>query len=128
MWPKKWHFCYINAVQGGEVNRVCARTIPVHVYLFGYIRYASQVGRHLVGRKSRQCGKCRENPVSVVNPANSQCVTISKCFKDIKGHLRTFMTGSADSTITTEAEPFFWPVCFTYYSVINILCPHLYGL
>ena len=41
---------------------------------------------------------------SAENPASSQCVTISNCNKDISGHLRTFMSGFADSSITTEAE------------------------
>ena len=76
-----------------------------------------------------------ENPQlkiqALLKSANSQCVTISKCYKDIRGHLRTFITGSIDSTITrTEAEPFFKPeqVLITFYSVLKILCPHLYSL
>ena len=41
---------------------------------------------------------------SVENPANSQCITIGKCTKDISNHLRTFGAGFADSTMKTEAE------------------------
>ena len=38
------------------------------------------------------------------NPANSQCVTIAHCNKDIQGHLRSFGAGLADSSIKNEAE------------------------
>ena len=52
--------------------------------------YAALVGGH--------CG------CSVGNPANSQCVTIAHCNKDIQGHLRSFGAGLADSSIKNEAE------------------------
>ena len=55
-----------------------------------FCEYASHVGGN--------CGPSAENP------ASSQCVTISKCNKDISGHLRTFMSGFAGSSITTKAE------------------------
>ena len=38
------------------------------------------------------------------NPANSQCVTIAHCNKDIQGHLRSFGAGLADSSIKNETE------------------------
>ena len=38
------------------------------------------------------------------NPANSQCVTIAHCNKDIHFHLRLFGAGLADSSIKNEAE------------------------
>ena len=41
---------------------------------------------------------------SAGNPANSQCVTIANCNKDIQGHLRSFGAGLADSSIKNEAE------------------------
>ena len=41
---------------------------------------------------------------SAGNPANSQCVTIAHCNKDIQGHLRSFGAGLADSSIKNEAE------------------------
>ena len=46
-------------------------------------------------------GHCR---CSVGNPADSQCVTIAHCNKDIQGHLRSFGAGLADSSIKNEAE------------------------
>ena len=52
--------------------------------------YAALVGGH--------CG------CSAGNPANSQCVTIAHCNKDIQGHLRSFGAGLADSSIKNEAE------------------------
>ena len=52
--------------------------------------YAALVGGH--------CG------CSAGNPANSQCVTIAHCNKDIQGHLRSFGAGMADSSIKNEAE------------------------
>ena len=47
--------------------------------------YAALVGGH--------CG------CSSGNPANSQCVTIAHCNKDIQGHLRSFGAGLAYSSI-----------------------------
>ena len=47
--------------------------------------YAALVGGH--------CG------YSAGNPANSQCVTIAHCNKDIQDHLRSFGAGLADSSI-----------------------------
>ena len=38
------------------------------------------------------------------HPANSQCVTIAHCNKEIQGHLRSFAEGLADSSIKNEAE------------------------
>ena len=52
--------------------------------------YAALVGGH--------CG------CSAGNPANSQCVTIAHCNKDIQGHLRSFGAGMADSSIKNEVE------------------------
>ena len=54
--------------------------------------YAALVGGH--------CG------CSSGNPANSQCVTIAHCNKDIQGHLRSFGAGHglADSSIKNEVE------------------------
>ena len=52
--------------------------------------YAALVGGH--------CG-CRSG-----NIANSQCMTIAHCNKDIQGHLRSFDAGLADSSIKNEAE------------------------
>ena len=52
--------------------------------------YAALVGGH--------CG------CSVGNPANSQCVTIAHCNKDIQGHFRSFGAGFADSSVKNEAE------------------------
>lgn len=52
--------------------------------------YAALVGGH--------CG------CSSGNPANSQCVTIAHCNKDIQGHLRSFGAGLADSSIKNEAQ------------------------
>lgn len=52
--------------------------------------YAVQVG-----------GKCGP---SVVNPTNSQCITVGSCGKDVKHHLAAFGAGFADSTLKTEAE------------------------
>lgn len=52
--------------------------------------YAGLVGGH--------CGS------AVGNPANSQCITIENCDKDIRNHLRSFGAGFADSTVKTEAE------------------------
>ena len=52
--------------------------------------YAALVGGH--------CG------CSSGNIANSQCVTIAHCNKDIQGHLRSFGAGLADSSIKNEAE------------------------
>ena len=51
--------------------------------------YAAQVGG--------QCGASGENP------GNSQCISIAKCDKDIRSHLRSFGAGFADSTVKTEA-------------------------
>ena len=52
--------------------------------------YAALVGGH--------CG------CSSGNPANSQCVTIAHCNKDIQGHLRSFGAGLADSSIKIESR------------------------
>ena len=52
--------------------------------------YAALVGGH--------CG------CSSGNPANSQCVTIAHCNKDIQGHLRSFGAGLADSSIKNEEQ------------------------
>ena len=52
--------------------------------------YAALVGGH--------CG------CSAGNPANSQCVTIAHCNKDIQDHLRSFGAGLADSSIKNGAE------------------------
>ena len=51
--------------------------------------YAAQVG-----------GRCG---VSAENPGSSQCMSIAKCDKDIRSHLRSFGAGFADSTVKTEA-------------------------
>ena len=42
--------------------------------------------------------------VALENSANSHCVTIAHCNKDIQGHLRSFGAGLADSSIKNEAE------------------------
>ena len=52
--------------------------------------YAALVGGH--------CG------CSSGNIANTQCMTIAHCNKDIQGHLRSFGAGLADSSIKNEAE------------------------
>ena len=36
------------------------------------------------------------------NPANVQCVTIGKCSKDIKGHLRSYKV--SDTSLDSEAK------------------------
>ena len=51
--------------------------------------FAVQVGR--------RCG------ASTDNPGSSQCMTIAKCDKDIRSHLRSFRAGFVDSTLKTEA-------------------------
>ena len=45
-----------------------------------------------------QCGQ------SVGNLANTQCIPIRECGKDIRNHLRAFGAGFADSTLKTEVE------------------------
>ncbi|KAL9975815.1 hypothetical protein ACROYT_G013020 [Oculina patagonica] len=55
-----------------------------------FCEYAEKVGG--------QCGSSAEHP------ANSQCIAIEKCDKDISGHLKTFAGGFADSTLKSEAE------------------------
>ncbi|KAL9954522.1 hypothetical protein ACROYT_G042072 [Oculina patagonica] len=55
-----------------------------------FCEYAEKVGG--------QCGSSAEHP------ANSQCIAIEKCDKDIRGHLKTFAGGFADSTLKSEAE------------------------
>ena len=51
--------------------------------------YAAQVGG--------QCGASGENPGS------SQCISIAKCNKDKRSHLRSFGAGFVDSPVKTEA-------------------------
>ena len=44
-----------------------------------------------------QCGASGENPGSC------QCISIAKCDKDIRSHLRSFGAGFVDLTVKTEA-------------------------
>ena len=73
--------------------------------------YAALVGRH--------CGG------SVGNPANTQCVTMGNCAKDIRNHLKSFGAGFADSTLKTEVRLLFARAGTCNYLVLY-KCIHLW--